>query len=62
VVQFVHRWVITIRHPVFDDPSSLAFLEVCNFELFHINMRFEVLMTEDVDVGLLNCYAMWTCR
>nr|CAD7256430.1 unnamed protein product [Timema shepardi] len=27
VVQFLHCWVLTIRHPVFDDPSALAFLE-----------------------------------
>ncbi|KAF4532333.1 hypothetical protein B566_EDAN003636 [Ephemera danica] len=27
VVHFVHRWVVAIRHPVFDDPSALAFLE-----------------------------------
>ncbi|KAJ4445394.1 hypothetical protein ANN_07199 [Periplaneta americana] len=33
VVQFVHRWVITIRHPVFDDASSLAFLEELATEL-----------------------------
>ncbi|KAJ9588304.1 hypothetical protein L9F63_018328, partial [Diploptera punctata] len=33
VVQFVHRWVITIRHPVFDDSSSLAFLEELATEL-----------------------------
>jgi len=30
VVQFVHRWVITIRHPVFEDSHSLAFVEVLN--------------------------------
>ena len=28
VVQFVNCWVHTVRHPVFDDPHSLAFLEV----------------------------------
>lgn len=27
VVQFVNCWVHTVRHPVFDDPHSLAFLE-----------------------------------
>ncbi|KDR12164.1 Rap guanine nucleotide exchange factor 4, partial [Zootermopsis nevadensis] len=33
VVQFVHCWVITIRHPVFDDTNSLAFLEELATEL-----------------------------
>lgn len=33
VVQFVHRWVITIRHPVFEDPHSLAFVEDLATEL-----------------------------
>lgn len=28
VVQFVYRWVVTIRHPVFDDVVSMSFLEV----------------------------------
>jgi len=28
VVQFVYRWVVTIRHPVFDDVISMSFLEV----------------------------------
>ncbi|XP_022161315.1 rap guanine nucleotide exchange factor 4 [Myzus persicae] len=27
VVQFVYRWVVTIRHPVFDDVVSMSFLE-----------------------------------
>jgi hypothetical protein len=32
VVQFVYRWVVTIRHPVFDDVVSMSFLEV--FRIF----------------------------
>lgn len=28
VVQFVYQWVVTIRHPVFDDPTSQNFIEV----------------------------------
>ncbi|XP_054286535.1 rap guanine nucleotide exchange factor 4 isoform X2 [Macrosteles quadrilineatus] len=27
VVQFVYRWVLTIRHTVFEDPASLSFIE-----------------------------------
>lgn len=27
VVQFVYRWVTTIRHPVFDDDSAVDFLD-----------------------------------
>nr|XP_018917363.1 PREDICTED: rap guanine nucleotide exchange factor 4 [Bemisia tabaci] len=27
VVQFVYQWVVTIRHPVFDDPTSQNFIE-----------------------------------
>nr|CAD7437946.1 unnamed protein product [Timema bartmani] len=27
ILTFLHCWVLTIRHPVFDDPSALAFLE-----------------------------------
>lgn len=28
VVHFVHRWVTTIRQPVFEEPSAFSFLEV----------------------------------
>lgn len=28
VVQFVYRWVVTVRHPVFEDTASVNFIEV----------------------------------
>ncbi|XP_047112934.1 rap guanine nucleotide exchange factor 4 [Schistocerca piceifrons] len=46
VVQFVHRWVLTIRHPVFDDPSSLEFLEEMASELEVDCMQWNSLQEE----------------
>ena len=28
VVQFIHRWVLAVRHVVFDDPAATHFIEV----------------------------------
>lgn len=37
VVQFVYRWVVTIRHPVFDDVISMSFLEVIATGNIHVD-------------------------
>lgn len=39
VVQFLHRWVLTIRHAVFEEPSSLNFIEVRLMLEFYIFQR-----------------------
>ncbi|XP_059478208.1 rap guanine nucleotide exchange factor 4 isoform X2 [Neocloeon triangulifer] len=42
VVHYVHRWVTTIRHPVFEEPSAFAFLEELSGEVSDDNARWEM--------------------
>lgn len=29
IVQFVQKWVVAVRHAVFEDPIAVDFIEVC---------------------------------
>ncbi|XP_066996173.1 rap guanine nucleotide exchange factor 4, partial [Anabrus simplex] len=46
VVQFVHRWVIAVRYPIFDDPHSKEFLEELATELETDCMQWNSLQEE----------------
>ncbi|XP_071445766.1 rap guanine nucleotide exchange factor 4 [Hetaerina americana] len=46
VVQFVHRWVTTIRNPVFDDPAALQFLQELAKEVEEESTKWKSLRAE----------------
>lgn len=41
VVQFIQRWVIAVRHAVFEDPSASEFIEVGS-EIMPLNFQFQI--------------------
>ncbi|KAF7282257.1 hypothetical protein GWI33_003053 [Rhynchophorus ferrugineus] len=46
VIQFVYRWVTTIRHPVFEDDIAVEFLEDLATALENDIMQFDALQEE----------------
>ncbi|KAG8222436.1 hypothetical protein J437_LFUL008434, partial [Ladona fulva] len=46
VVQFIHRWVTTIRNPVFDDPAALSFLQELAKEVEQDSVKWRSLRAE----------------
>lgn len=46
VVQFVYRWVTTIRHPVFEDEIAVEFLEDIAIELENDCIQYNALQEE----------------
>lgn len=55
VVQFVYRWVVTIRHPVFDDVVSMSFLEVFYIKKNLFSVRHNNVCTS-IDIIFFNGY------
>lgn len=46
VVQFVYRWVTTVRHPVFDDESAVEFLDDLASEIESDCLQLNALQEE----------------